>query len=110
MHHTLRKISVHLLRRLHFKLPGSQEPQHRKGVESLLEPLLLQHHAELVDRSILLFRGVARVARLRLRSCSRVVVVIVLGVEIHMRVLRHVGLLLTARSGSYVCCKKTVRW
>lgn len=80
-------LCLHLLGELNIELSSSQESQEGQSVESLGIPLRLQHHSQLLNLGILLFRGVAWVARLVLRCGRWEVVVIVLGVRLEVWVL-----------------------
>lgn len=73
----------HLLAKVDIKLPGPQKPQQSKGVQPLSVAVCLESSAQLLNGSIVLLGGVARVARLRIRSGGREIVLVVLGVELH---------------------------
>ena len=80
-------LCLHLLAQLNIELSRPQEPQQSQSVESFLVSRLLEHSSQLMDLGILFFGGMAGVAGLSLGSSGWEVVVIVLGVEVHVRVL-----------------------
>lgn len=73
-------LAVHLLREVHIKLPCSEVAKQCQGVQALGVALLLESTTELEHGGILLFRGVARVSRLRSGSGGGKVVVVVFGI------------------------------
>lgn len=58
----------------------------RQGVQSLRIARRLQHHAQLVDLGVLLWRGVPWVAALLVGGGGWVVVVVVLGIQLQVGV------------------------
>ena len=99
-------ILSHLLGQFHVKLSSPEKAQHRQCIQSLGKALLLEHLSQLMYLRILFLGSVAWMPRLVFGSSSGKIVVIVLGIEVHVRSLPR-DFLRSFRHVSFVgCCSK----